>query len=463
MVAALLLLVPMIAGGQRVQFPTAIDGSGSPPPSVMQTQPSTAPGGVYWAPYPVQNTGPVTVPGTAPALAPSMVPSFAPGAAPALAPGGGPTFAPGTAPSLTPGVTPGWSPPVSPGYPPRGLVPSAPGGIPAVAPGMAPALAPGPAPGLTLPPPATFQGTIQAPGWDPYAPPGVQTQPLFPTDPFAQPGPLFGTTTPMTRLRKDIRFESYWLARTGSRPFGTDDAEASITFAFPLFYNQQTPLLVTPGFAIHLWDGPVSTSLNPAVSPDLPPRAYDAYLDVAWLPQPTPWLGADLDFRIGVYSDFSQVSTRSIRFPSHGLAVFTFSESFQVKAGVFFLDRNHIKLLPAGGVVWTPNKDTRFDILFPNPKLAKHLTTIGTAEWWLYARGEYGGGAWTVKRIDGSHNSVDYNDIRVAVGAEFEKIGGLRGGFEVGIAFDREIFYVETPAANIHPSPTVFLGGSMAF
>jgi hypothetical protein len=423
MVAALLLLAPAIAWGQRVQFPTAIDGSGAPPPPVIQTQPPITSGSIYGTPYPTPSTGPITVPGTAPALAPSMAPSLAPGTAPALAPG------------MAPGL----------------------------APGMVPAMPPGPAPGLTLPPPATFQGTIRAPGWDPYAPPGVQTQPLFPADPFAQPGPLFGTTTPLTRLRKDIRFESCWLARTGSQPFGSDDAEASVTLAFPLFYNPQTPLLVTPGFAIHLWDGPVSTSLNPNVSPDLPPRAYDAYLDVAWLPQPTPWLGADLDFRIGVYSDFSQVSTRSIRFPSHGLAVLTFSECFQVKAGVFFLDRNHVKLLPAGGVVWTPNKDTRFDILFPNPKLAKHLTTTGTAEWWLYARGEYGGGAWTVKRIDGSHNSVDYNDIRVAVGVEFEQGGGLRGGFEAGIAFDREIFYVETPAANIHPSPTVFLGGSMAF
>ena len=308
-----------------------------------------------------------------------------------------------------------------------------------------------------------LQGTIQPPGWDPYAALGPQTQPLFPTDPFAQPGSLFGTTTPMTRFRQEIRLEHHWLAALGSKPFGTDDSEVSGTFAFPFFYNQQTPLLITPGFAVHLWDGPVSTGPDPHFSPDLPPRAYDAYLEAAWQPQPTPWLGADLAFRIGVFSDFSQVTTRSIRFPSHGLAVLSFSPSFQVKAGVFFLDRNHVKLLPAGGVVWTPNKDIRFDVLFPNPKLAKHLTTIGTAEWWVYARGEYGGGAWTVKRIDGSLNSVDYNDIRVAAGVEFERSGGLHGTFEVGLAFDREIFYVETPDANIRPSPTVFLGGSIAF
>jgi hypothetical protein len=51
----------------------------------------------------------------------------------------------------------------------------------------------------------------------------------------------------------------------------------------------------------------------------------------------------------------------------------------------------------------------------------------------------------------------------VAAGVEFERSGGLHGTFEVGLAFDREIFYVETPAANINPSATIFLGGSIAF
>lgn len=267
----------------------------------------------------------------------------------------------------------------------------------------------------------------------------------------------------MTRFLQEIRLEHHWLARSGSKPFGTNDSELTATFALPFLYNQQTPLLVTPGFAVHQWDGPVSVSLDPSVSADLPPRAYDAFLDAAWNPQVTAWLGGELGLRIGVYSDLTRVTTDSLRLQGRGLAVLHFSPSFQIKAGAVYLDRNHVKLLPAGGVVWTPNADTRVEALFPNPKLAKRWTTVGTTDWWIFARGEYGGGAWTVKRRDDSLDSVDYNDLRVAVGAEFQRSGGLHGQFEVGLAFDREIRFVRTPGANYRPSPTVFLGGSIAF
>ncbi len=294
----------------------------------------------------------------------------------------------------------------------------------------------------------------------------MQTQPLFPTDPFTQPGAgsLLGTGPLMTRALQKIRLEHHWLAGQGAEEFGTNDSDINATFAFPFFYNQQTPLLVTPGFAVHLWDGPHSTSLNPAdPSADLPPRAFDAYLDAAWNPQVTPWLGGELGARVGVYSDFSKVVTQSIRIQGRGLAVLSFSPSFQVKAGVVFLDRNRVKLLPAGGIVWTPSSDTRFEILFPNPKLARRFTTIGTADWWGYVRGEYGGGAWTVKRMDGSIDSIDYNDLRVAVGLEFQRSGGLGGFFEAGLAFDREILYVHSPADNFRPNATVFLGAGVSY
>jgi hypothetical protein len=314
------------------------------------------------------------------------------------------------------------------------------------------------------PPPATFQGTIQAPGpYDPYGPPGAATQPLLPTDPFAQSPSPFGLLQPMPALRQEITLDYHWLARLGSQPFGTNDADLHGTFAFPFLYNRETPLLITPGFAVHLWDGPVSTGPDSATSPDLPPIAYDAYVSAAWHPQPTTWLSGDIEFRMGAYTDFTQTTTEIIRFPSHGLAILAFSPSFQVVGGVYYLDRNHIKLLPGFGVIWIPNRDTRFEILFPNPKISKRLATLGTTDWWLYGRGEYGGGAWRIERSDGTHNSVDYNDIRVAVGVESERGAGLHGGFEVGLAFNREIYYRETPGADIYPTPTVFLGGSVGF
>jgi hypothetical protein len=334
---------------------------------------------------------------------------------------------------------------------------------------------PGPAPSSAEPaaaPTATLEGTIQPPpaGWDPYATPQTAPPSLLPEDPYLQGGPssaLGGTFTTMRRFLDEVRFDYVWMPGTAADEFGISDVELSATFAIPFLYNTETPLLVTPGFAFHWWNGPASQFLSGQVwrSIDMPPRAYDAYLDAAWNPQATPWLGGELSFRVGVYSDFKKVIDDSVRFPAKGLAVLTFSPSFKIKAGVVYLDRYPVKILPAGGIVWTPNPDVRFEILFPNPKLSTRLTTWGNTEWWGYARGEYGGGAWTVTRVDPglSPDLVGYNDLRFSVGLEFIRLGGLKGLFEAGVSFDRELRYRSHLPTVFYPNTTMFLRGGLAY
>jgi hypothetical protein len=315
---------------------------------------------------------------------------------------------------------------------------------------------------------ATFDGGVQPPStWDPYASPGGgSTAPLFPNDPYVQGGSdsVFGPTSPLTKFRQSVGVKQEWLARNGSAGFGANDIEATATFAIPFCYNQQSPLLLTPGFAIHLWNGPDSGIITPGGgSADLPPQAYDAYLEAGWNPQVVQWFGGELAVRVGVDSDFRQVNTDSIHITGRALAVLTFSPSFQLKGGIFYLDRNRIGVLPAGGIVWTPNSDTRFDILFPNPKLTRRLSTVGSTEWWWYLRGEYGGGNWTVKRVAGNVERTDYNDMRAAFGLDFHRTTNSNGYCEVGVAFNREILYKDSPEDNIKPTTTVFIGGGMSF
>ena len=101
---------------------------------------------------------------------------------------------------------------------------------------------------------------------------------------------------------------------------------------------------------------------------------------------------------VGVYSDFRGLDTQSLRVTGPALAVMAFDQAVKVKFGVWYLDRVRYKLFPVGGIVWTPNADTRFDILFPNPKFTQRLQSFGNTEWWWYASGDYGGDAWTVRR-----------------------------------------------------------------
>ena len=177
---------------------------------------------------------------------------------------------------------------------------------------------------------------------------------------------------------------------------------------------------------------------------DLPPRLYDAYLDAAWHPRLSDWFHADLGFRTGVWTDFEEVSSDSVRLLGRGLAVLAFSPRFDLLAGVWYIDRNDVKLLPAGGVHWRPSSEWDAYLVFPNPKVRKRLVNIGTSQWWYYFAGEYGGGRWTLKRVSGMADDIDINDIRVIFGFEWETQTQARGHIEVGYVWDREIVYART-------------------
>jgi hypothetical protein len=217
-------------------------------------------------------------------------------------------------------------------------------------------------------------------------------------------------------------------------------------------------MIVTPGFGLHLLQGPVTEAPDFA---ELPPNVYDAFLDFSWRPQFTPWLGANLGVRVGVYTDFETFTTDSIRFPSRGLAVITLTPNLQLLAGVVYLDRLKIKLLPAGGLIWTPNPDTRWEILFPNPKFSSRLTNLSSSELWWYVAGEYGGGSWTYNAPAGS-DQFDYNDIRVMLG--LETVGSrVRSFVEVGYLFERQLVYRNGPPSQYDLSESMMIRGGLAF
>ena len=317
-------------------------------------------------------------------------------------------------------------------------------------------------------------GGVQPPAaWDPYATPCPSStpSPLLPQDPYFQYGQPAVPAMAMTKAVQEVRLDYHWFAGHGVGELGINDVEINAKFAIPFLYNSETPLLITPGFAVHYWEGPVSVIPGPPPPADLPARTYDAYLDAAWNPQLLPWLGAELSFRAGLYDDFQRkVTTDTIRLTGTGFGVVSLSPNVKVKAGVMYLDRNYIKLLPSGGIVWTPNPDVYFNILFPNPKVARRLLNYGNIEWWGYFSGDYGGGAWHITRastaapaIAGNYDDFDYNDIRIAAGLEFKTYRNFSGLFEVGGAFSRELRYRSLLPATYYPTNTVFLRGGLAY
>jgi hypothetical protein len=444
------------ASGQRVEFPTpvadpnALAQAPAPATAVPSLGGATAPATPAWDPY--ANQG---LPSSG-----NLPPSTA--------------TAPYTLPP-SPSATPIYTPPPTLSTPPTyGPAPSY--GAPSY--GSPSFGAPnygspnyGPGPQYAAPTPYAAPSTAIPQPYYPANPgtPGF----LYPNGgPVMAPGcgcapPVIGTN--FTRFMQEVRLDETFMYGEGPRRVESNDIETSATFALPVYWAKE-PFLITPGFGIHTWERGTQTD-------QLPAQTYDAYIDGAWNPQPSPFFGAELGARVGVYSDFDTFTDHSIRIMGRALAVLNFSQfglqTTQLKLGVIYLDRNEIKLLPAGGIFFTPDPDTRVEIYFPRPKYEHHFATTGTYQWWWYLVGEYGGGSWTFRRdipvvgggVDRVEDSFDYNDIRASIGIEWipERNIGLRGYFEVGFATDREIVYRFYPPSNIDLPNTFLVRGGLAF
>ncbi len=313
---------------------------------------------------------------------------------------------------------------------------------------------PGPPQAATFgtPPPATFGTTPGAAG--PYGQPYTQPYGSYPPGAFPNgtPPALYpnGMTPnwaypPTQALTPRLRY-TWIIGGSGSQDLGINDFDASVAVAFPNFLYSSQPLYVIPSFSLHLWDGPESPQ-------DLPANAYSAFLDFGWATDPARPVGGEIGVRLGAFSGFNTFTTYSWRIMGQGLFRVQTTPTMALRGGVIYLDRNKIKLLPAFGLLWTPNPETRFDIFFPHPKLAQRLTTMGNHDVWWYVGGEYGGGAWTVEREAGFSDRIDLNDIRLTLGAEWGQSAllqqGKRTGFvEIGWVTQRELIYVTTPGLS---------------
>lgn len=333
------------------------------------------------------------------------------------------------------------------------------GGSPAPvapAPYAAPYTAPYTSPGTTIAPPPTAAGGVPSyPGAAPYQ--GFNQQP-----PVLLPGSQ-GFTAPTInwpqpeqgrhmRFFQEFRVDYTWVnGKDATNQMQTDDIDFATTMNFPNFFWSGRPLHVSPIFDLSLWSGPQYSIEGEG----LPPRAYAALVDFKWEPMLTPQFGANLDFSLGIYSDFSAVTTDAIRYPSAALAVLNLSPTFTLKAGAEYFDRVQVGWLPAGGVLWQPNPRVYWDIYFPRPKLSQYLTTVGNTDLWWYLWGEYGGGSWYVafdEPVPGGvvpyKTRMDIDDYRIGIGFEWRHQCNLRGHCELAYVFNRKLVFASDGSSD---------------
>ena len=69
----------------------------------------------------------------------------------------------------------------------------------------------------------------------------------------------------------------------------------------------------------------------------------------------------------------------------------------------------------------------------------------------LYARGEYGGGSWTVEHAQIGSTRTDYNDYRIMFGMDWRNRYRASGYFELGVAFARELYLADGGKYSLDP------------
>jgi hypothetical protein len=262
----------------------------------------------------------------------------------------------------------------------------------------------------------------------------------------------------LPRLVEHPRLRHTYLYGEDGNDLGINDAELATTLTFPGFCCLRQPWRVSPGFIFHFWDGPDTA----VTGVDLPSKAYSAYLAFDYLTAANRPLGAEINFTVGMYTDFAHVTTDSMRLTGVGVGWLRLDNTTIAKLGVEYLDRLDIKLLPAFGVFMMPNSDLKIDLYFPRPKIARRIPNSYNFEIWGYLGGEYGGGSWTIEREGGMGDQVDINDIRIFVGGEWMGRRQVTGFLEIGYVFNRELVY-KSLLDPVDISDTFMIRSGLAF
>lgn len=218
-------------------------------------------------------------------------------------------------------------------------------------------------------------------------------------------------------------------------------------------YDEIPPLNVTPGGAVHLWSGPDAL--------DLPSRVYDAYVDFSWRPIEWDRGGISCSITPGLYGDFERIDSYTFQWAGWLMADLTLGNDWTMMGGVAYYRQLLANWLPVGGAVWTPNDDTRVELLFPQPKFARRLYVDDTRTDWGYLGGQFGGGAWSVADTPDTNVLVNYSDLRLLVGWQSATIHGREWRVEFGYVFARDLGVNNTSVYT--PSDSVVAQALFAF
>lgn len=273
-------------------------------------------------------------------------------------------------------------------------------------------------------------------------------------DPLASPiaEEDFASISGISLLAPPNRFAATWLAPGGANGFGTFDLDYNRT-SYLSTGDDRPPVAITPGLGMHFWSGPQAL--------DLPPRVYDLYLDISWRPIDHENGGFAFGVTPGIYGDFANLDGNAFQLTGWGLANRRFGPHWNLVGGVAVVRQLKSKVLPIGGVIWTPHEDMRFELMIPRPRIARRMWHDGSGEMWCYLAGQFGGGSWSVADTPTDNVLVSSSDLRLILGMETINTQGFEFSLEVGYVFARDISVNQRTVFS--PDSTFLLQATVAF
>jgi Domain of unknown function (DUF6268) len=254
------------------------------------------------------------------------------------------------------------------------------------------------------------------------------------------------------------KFTGTWLPQLDDDNLGWTDLRSEVVLGLP-FFTRENPIIITPSYELHFLDRPDDF--------DLPPRLHDLAIDFhIFRVFDNRWI---FDFAVtpGVFADdHSFESDDALRVNGRALAIYAPTLEWKWVLGVTYVNGGWSKVVPVVGVVYEPNDDVSYELVFPRPRVAWRLPQSpvpGRDEYWFYMMGEFANSIWAFEQSSGSPDMFAYRDFRFILGLERKIIGGLSHRIEIGYVFNRDMKIASTGADEFGLDDTLLLRAGIVY
>ena len=290
------------------------------------------------------------------------------------------------------------------------------------------------------------------------APPIVVQEPIYPPTP--EPSLRESLTPPDARdgFFQKARFTATWLPQLEDDSLGWTDLRTEVVTALP-FFTRENPIIITPSYELHFLDRPAGF--------DLPPRLHDLAIDFhVFRVFGNHWI-ADFALTPGLYGDdYSLDSNDAQRLNGRAVGIYAPDLEWKWVLGATYVHGGWAKVVPIAGVVYEPNDDVEYELVFPRPRVSWRLPSSpvpGRDEYWAYVAMEFQNSIWAFEQTDGTPDVLASRDYRLLVGLERKIYGGLSYRAEIGYVFNRDIKIASVSGEDISLDDSVLLRAGVTY